>query len=49
MAFRSVVLSALAVQTSAVWLAGVNIAGCEFGMDTNVSKHILRIPLDTGS
>jgi hypothetical protein len=37
MAFRSFVVSALAVQASAVWLAGVNLSGCELGMDTNVS------------
>jgi hypothetical protein len=37
MAFQSFVISALAVQASAVWLAGVNLSGCELGMDTNVS------------
>jgi hypothetical protein len=37
MAFRSFVISALAAQASAVWLAGVNLSGCELGMDTSVS------------
>jgi hypothetical protein len=37
MTLRSLLLSTLAAQASAVWLAGVNIAGCEIGMDTSVS------------
>lgn len=41
MALRSLVLSALAARAGAVWLAGVNIAGCEFGMNTNVREHVL--------
>lgn len=40
MPLRSLMLSALAAQASAVWLAGVNIAGCEFGMNTNVSERV---------
>ena len=39
MAFRSVLLSTLAAHTSAVWLGGVNIAGCEIGIDTSVSTY----------
>lgn len=39
MALRSFIVSSLAVQASAVWLAGVNIAGCEIGIDTSVSKY----------
>lgn len=39
MAIRSLLVSTLAVQASAVWLAGVNIAGCEIGIDTSVSKY----------
>lgn len=31
-------LAGFAAQSSAVWLAGVNIAGCDFGMDTSVSS-----------
>lgn len=37
MAFRSTLLAGLAAQAGAVWLAGVNIAGCEIGMQTDVS------------
>lgn len=37
MALRSLIVSTLAAQASAVWLAGVNIAGCEIGIDTSVS------------
>jgi hypothetical protein len=37
MAFRSLFLSTLAAQACAVWLAGVNIAGCEIGIDTSVN------------
>jgi len=36
---RSVVVSALVAQANAVWLGGVNIAGCEIGIDTSVSRH----------
>jgi hypothetical protein len=36
MALRSLIASTLAAQASAVWLAGVNIAGCEIGIDTSV-------------
>lgn len=39
MAFRSLFVSTLAAHASAVWLAGVNIAGCEIGIDTSVSKR----------
>ena len=42
MAFRSLFVSALAAQASAVWLAGVNIAGCEIGIDTSVSDIVVR-------
>ena len=38
MALRSLIVSTLAAQASAVWLAGVNIAGCEIGIDTSVSN-----------
>lgn len=34
---RSILVSALVAQANAVWLAGVNIAGCEIGIDTSVS------------
>lgn len=34
---RSMLVSAFAAHASAVWLAGVNIAGCEIGIDTSVS------------
>ncbi|KAI7370904.1 cellulase-domain-containing protein [Hortaea werneckii] len=35
MGLRSVLVATLAAQASAVWLAGVNIAGCDIGMDTS--------------
>ena len=38
MAIRSLLVSTLAAQANAVWLAGVNIAGCEIGIDTSVSN-----------
>jgi hypothetical protein len=41
MAIRSLLVSALAAQASAVWLAGVNIAGCEIGIDTSVRNVVL--------
>lgn len=34
---RSILASAFVAQASAVWLAGLNIAGCEIGIDTSVS------------
>jgi len=40
MAFRSILISTLAAHANAVWLAGVNIAGCEIGIDTSVSDEI---------
>jgi hypothetical protein len=34
---RSILASAFVAQANAVWLAGLNIAGCEIGIDTSVS------------
>jgi hypothetical protein len=36
---RSILASAFVAQASAVWLAGLNIAGCEIGIDTSVSEQ----------
>jgi hypothetical protein len=35
---RSILASAFVAQSNAVWLAGLNIAGCEIGIDTSVSE-----------
>lgn len=47
MALRSLFISTLAAQASAVWLAGVNIAGCEIGIDTSVRNTSLPITIGT--
>lgn len=39
MAFRFFVISTIAAHANAVWLGGVNIAGCEIGIDTLVSSQ----------
>jgi hypothetical protein len=49
MSLRSLLVSTLAVQASAVWLAGVNIAGCEIGIDTSVSDTDFSDTLSTGA
>jgi hypothetical protein len=42
MAVRSLIVSTLAAHASAVWLGGVNIAGCEIGIDTSVSNAVYQ-------
>lgn len=46
MALRSILVSTLAAQASAVWLGGVNIAGCEIGIDTSVSHTVFQAMLN---
>lgn len=36
---RSILASAFVAHANAVWLAGLNIAGCEIGIDTSVSEQ----------
>lgn len=45
MAVRSLLVSTFAAHASAVWLGGVNIAGCEIGIDTSVSTAVFQIML----
>jgi hypothetical protein len=43
MALRTLFVSSIAAHASAVWLAGVNIAGCEIGIDTSVSNAVSSV------